>query len=157
MSNFITVQFDAMPAMSNPTSKREATPFLRGTIVGVPAGLEALSGQRLQVWGDTDPKVLAHKGKIVEMVGSVTDKISVERGEGDSGREVYRFANVSILREYTAEEQAAAAAKIMMAQLSGLASTAARKVKPTVASALLDAAAQAPVAGQVAVAGADAL
>lgn len=146
----ITVEFDSQIATPrNANADGEKTPFLRFTIVGVPAELEGagLKGARGQVWANTDPKIVTSmRGKIAEIVGSVTDKFAVERGEGDVGRTVFRFVNISVLREYGDDEAAKARGLIMMAQLQGLASAPTRTV--SLNSASLDAAAQAPVPGE---------
>ena len=147
----ITVEFDSQIATPrNANADGEKTPFLRFTIVGVPAELgdagKALIGARGQVWANTDPKIVTSmRGKIAEIVGSVTDKFAVERGDGDTGRTVFRFVNITVLREYDEAEAAKARGAIMMAQLQGLATAPTRVVSLSTAS--LDAAAQVPVPG----------
>lgn len=119
-----TIKFDNVIATTDPTAKREETPFLRGTVVLTEEGFEAMKSARIRVYGDNNPEIMAHAGKWVVADAAITDRI-----ETDKGKSSFTLNDVVVTKFLGDKESAALAKELSRAQLAHLMSAPARNVK----------------------------
>lgn len=126
----LTVKWDNEPAMSRPSPKRGATPYVRGLVIAAAAGLEPLVNQRVIAWGDSDP-IETFQGKFCTLQADLRDKVEVEVPGQTTVQETIVLANIKVTHVATEEESAELQGQAMLAQLGHLNSRGARKIVRT--------------------------
>ena len=126
----LTIKWDTEPAMSRPSPKRGATPYVRGLVIAAAAGLEMLKNQRVIAWGDSDP-IEKFAGKFCTLQADLRDKVEIDVPGQNTVQETIVLANITVSHYATEEEAAELQGQAMIAQLGHLQQRGARKIVRT--------------------------